>query len=54
MSAKAAPGWGSTHLAAIGPGAVALAPAEQFAVHQALVRYAFALDQRDLAALESV
>ncbi|MCS7477081.1 nuclear transport factor 2 family protein [Umezawaea endophytica] len=54
MSVTAAPGWGSAHLAAIVPGAVALAPAEQFAVHQVLVRYAFALDQRDLTALGSV
>ncbi|MET1072819.1 MAG: nuclear transport factor 2 family protein [Umezawaea sp.] len=54
MSAKAAPGWGSTHLATIGPGAVDLSPAEQLAVHQVLVRYAFALDQQDLAELGSV
>lgn len=54
MSAKAAPGWGSTYLAAIRPGEVALDPAEQLAVHQALARYAFALDQQDLEALGAV
>ncbi|MBO3675478.1 nuclear transport factor 2 family protein [Streptomyces sp. NEAU-YJ-81] len=54
MSAKAAPGWGSAHLAAIRPGKVALDPAEQLAVHQTLARYAFALDQRDLEALGAV
>ncbi|MFJ9779873.1 nuclear transport factor 2 family protein [Amycolatopsis sp. NPDC101161] len=54
MSAKAAPGWGSSYLTAIPPGPVALDPAEQFAVHQALARYAFALDQQDLTALEAV
>ncbi|MFG1642848.1 nuclear transport factor 2 family protein [Amycolatopsis sp. NPDC049252] len=54
MSANAASGWGSGHLPAIRPGAVALDPAEQFAVHQALARYAFALDQQDLPALEAV
>jgi ketosteroid isomerase-like protein len=54
MTAKAAPGWGSTHLAAIRPGEVALDPAEQLAVHQTLARYAFALDQQDLAALGAV
>jgi ketosteroid isomerase-like protein len=54
MSAKAAPGWGSSYLPAIRPGSVALDPAEQFAVHQALARYAFALDQQDLPALEGV
>ncbi|PRY41445.1 nuclear transport factor 2 family protein [Umezawaea tangerina] len=54
MSPHAAPGWGSSHLTTIGPGPVALAPAEQLAIHQVLVRYAFALDQQDLAELESV
>jgi ketosteroid isomerase-like protein len=54
MSAKASPGWGRTHLAAIGPGAVALTPEEQLAVQRVLVRYAFALDQQDLAELDSV
>lgn len=54
MSAKAAPGWGSTYLAAIGPGEVTLDAAEQFAVHQTLARYAFALDQQDLDALRAV
>lgn len=54
MSAKAAPGWGSTYLAAIRPGQVDLDPAEQLAVHQVLARYAFALDQQDVAALETV
>jgi hypothetical protein len=54
MSAKAAPGWGSTYLAAIRPGEVALDQAEQLAVHQALARYAFALDQQDLEALRAV
>ena len=54
MSAKAAPGRGSTHLAAIGPEAVTLTAEEQLAVQRALVRYAFALDQQDLAELESV
>ncbi len=54
MSAKAAPGWGGAHLAAIRPGQVALDPAEQLAVHQTLARYAFALDQQDLEALGAV
>jgi ketosteroid isomerase-like protein len=54
MSTKAAPGWGGAYLAAIRPGEVALDPAEQLAVHQALVRYAFALDQQDLEALGAV
>lgn len=54
MSAKAAPGWASTYLAAIRPGEVALDPAEQLAVHQSLARYAFALDQQDLEALGAV
>ncbi|MER8155634.1 nuclear transport factor 2 family protein [Streptomyces sp. NPDC094472] len=54
MSAKAAPGWGGAHLAAIRPGKVALDPAEQLAVHQTLARYAFALDQQDLEALGAV
>ncbi|MTD59119.1 nuclear transport factor 2 family protein [Amycolatopsis pithecellobii] len=54
MSTKAVAGWGSTYLAAIDPGEVALDAGEQFAVRQALVRYAFALDQHDLAALEGV
>jgi ketosteroid isomerase-like protein len=54
MSAKAAPGWGSTYLPAIRPGEVTLDPAEQLAVHQALARYAFALDQQDLTALGAV
>jgi len=54
MSAKAAPGWGSAYLAAIRPREVALDPAEQLAVHQALARYAFALDQQDLEALGAV
>jgi ketosteroid isomerase-like protein len=54
MSAKAAPGWGSTYLAAVRPGEVALDPAQQFAVHQALARYAFALDQQDAEALAAV
>ncbi|MTD54283.1 nuclear transport factor 2 family protein [Amycolatopsis pithecellobii] len=54
MSAQAAPGWGNAYLSRIRPGEVALDPAQQLAVHQVLVRYAFALDQQDLAALESV
>lgn len=54
MNAQAAPGWGNAHLSEIRPDTVALDPAEQLAVQQALVRYAFALDQQDLAALESV
>jgi ketosteroid isomerase-like protein len=54
MSAKAAPGWGSTYLAAVRPGEVALDPAQRFAVHQSLARYAFALDQQDLEALKAV
>ncbi|MEV5770157.1 nuclear transport factor 2 family protein [Streptomyces antimycoticus] len=54
MSAKAAPGWGSAHLAAIRPGEVALDAADQLAVHQTLARYAFALDQQDLEALDAV
>jgi ketosteroid isomerase-like protein len=54
MSAKAGPGWGSSLFPAIRPGEVTLAAAEQFAVQQAVARYAFALDQQDLVALESV
>jgi len=54
MSAMAAPGWGSTRLPAIRPGEVDLDPAEQLAVQQALVRYAFALDQNDPEALRAV
>ena len=54
MRVKAGPGWASTYLPAIGPGDVALDPAQQFAVHQVLARYAFALDQHDLQALGGV
>jgi len=54
MSTKTAPGWGRTYLAPIRPGEVALDPAEQLAVHQALGRYAFAMDQQDLEALGAV
>lgn len=54
MSAAAAPAWGNTYLAPILPGEMALDPAEQFAAHQALARYAFALDQQDLVGLEDV
>jgi ketosteroid isomerase-like protein len=54
MSAQAASGWGNAHLSPIRPGEVALDPAQQLAVHRTLVRYAFALDQQDLTALESV
>ena len=54
MNAQATPGWGSTYLAAIRPGEVTLDAAEQLAVHQALARYAFALDQHDVEALEAV
>ncbi|GAA5158950.1 MULTISPECIES: nuclear transport factor 2 family protein [Amycolatopsis] len=49
-----APGWGREYLAPIRPGEVNLDPAEQLAVHQALARYAFALDQRGLEALSDV
>lgn len=54
MSSKATPGWRSNYLDTIRPETVALAPTEQLAVHQVLVRYAFALDQQDLAALEGL
>jgi ketosteroid isomerase-like protein len=54
MSAKTAPGWGREHLTTIRSGDVDLDPTEQFAVHQTLIRYAFALDQRDLQALRGV
>jgi 3-phenylpropionate/cinnamic acid dioxygenase small subunit len=54
MSGKVTPGWASAHLRPIRPGAVSIDAAEQLAVHQTLVRYAFALDQQDLAALEGV
>ncbi|NBH12138.1 nuclear transport factor 2 family protein [Amycolatopsis sp. SID8362] len=54
MSTPAAPGWGNAHLPEFRPGAVTLDPARQLAVHQVLVRYAFALDQQDVAAVESV
>ncbi|MFJ2343549.1 hypothetical protein [Streptomyces antimycoticus] len=54
MSAKAVPGWGNAHLAAIRPGEVALDPAGRLAVHQTPARYAFALDQQDLEALGAV
>jgi ketosteroid isomerase-like protein len=53
-TAQAAPGWGNAYITAIRPGDVALAPAEQFAVHQALARYAFALDQRNAEELGAV
>jgi hypothetical protein len=47
-------GWGHQYLADVRPGQVLLDPGEQLAVQQALVRYAFALDQHDVAALSSV
>jgi ketosteroid isomerase-like protein len=54
MKTTAAPGWGSTYLAATPAREVDLDPAEQLAVQQTLARYAFALDQQDLVALEGV
>ncbi|GAA4561226.1 nuclear transport factor 2 family protein [Planotetraspora kaengkrachanensis] len=54
MKTTAAPGWGSTYLTATPAGDVDLHPVDQFAVQQTLARYAFALDQQDLVALEGV
>ncbi|WP_299951640.1 nuclear transport factor 2 family protein [uncultured Modestobacter sp.] len=50
MTTTARPGWGRSHLPAI----TAPDPLEQAAVQQTLNRYAFALDQHDLAALGDV
>lgn len=50
----AVPGWGSSYLTEMPAGDVDLDPEERFAIQQTLARYAFALDQQDLVALESV
>lgn len=54
MTITAAFGWGSSYLTATPAGEVNLDPAERLAVQQTLARYAFALDHRDLVALEGV
>ncbi|MET7683021.1 nuclear transport factor 2 family protein [Streptomyces sp. NPDC005423] len=54
MTTTAAPGWASAYLKAVPPAGVDLDPAARFAVEQTLMRYAFALDQRDLTALADV
>jgi ketosteroid isomerase-like protein len=54
VKTTAAPGWGSRYLMDAPAGDVRLDLAEQLAVQQTLTRYAFALDQQDLAALEGV
>jgi ketosteroid isomerase-like protein len=54
MGVTAISGWGREYLGKA-PGKVAdLEPAEHFAIQQTLARYAFALDQHDLAALEQI
>src|ERR1017187_10895684 len=53
MSVTAISGWGREYLGKA-PGKVAdLDPVQHFAIQQTLVRYAYALDQHDLAALEA-
>jgi ketosteroid isomerase-like protein len=54
VKATAVPGWGSSYLMETPAGDVDLDPEERFAVQQTLARYAFALDQQDLVALEGV
>jgi ketosteroid isomerase-like protein len=54
VTTTAAPGWASTYLKAPPPAGVNIDPAARLAVQQTLTRYAFALDQHDLTALESV
>jgi len=54
MSVTAISGWGREYLGKA-PGKVAdVDPAQHFAIQQTLVRYAYALDQHDLAALEQL
>jgi hypothetical protein len=54
MGVTAIPGWVREYLGKA-PGRVAdLESAEHFAIQQTLARYAFALDQHDLAALEQL
>jgi ketosteroid isomerase-like protein len=54
LKTTAAPDWGSSHLTETPAGDGDLDPAERLAVQQTLARYAFALDQQDLVALEGV
>ncbi|HEY0691424.1 MAG TPA: nuclear transport factor 2 family protein [Kribbella sp.] len=54
MKTTAAPGWGTTYLTTTPVRDVDLDPAEQFAVQQTLAHYAFASNQQDLVASESV